>query len=96
MQRPWRCQMVRLLQQSENPMSRQDLKVLGREVGWGLRGWWDDSALPLLAGQTMRYFLCLWGRLNGGEAPRGGGERNRKGSIWGIISPVGRKGLIPT
>lgn len=61
LQRPWRCQMVRLLQQSENPMSRQDLKVLGREVGWGLRGWWDDSALPLLAGQTMRYFLCLWG-----------------------------------
>lgn len=77
--------MVRFLQQSKNPMSQQDLRVLGREVGWGLRGWWDISALPLLAGQTMHYFLCLGGDLNlgsnGGEAPRGGGERSRKGSI---------------
>lgn len=63
MQRPWRCQMVRLLQQSENPMSRQDLKVLGREVGWGLRGlvgrfstafacWADNELFPVSLGET--------------------------------------------
>lgn len=80
--------MVRLLQQSENPMSRQDLKVLGREVGWGLRGWWDDSALPLLAGQTMSYFLCLWGRLKfwGAmeERPQEGVEKGTEKAAFGV------------
>lgn len=56
--------------------------------------------MPLVAGQTMHYFLCLWGKLKFGEqwrrGPKRGGERSRKGSVWGIISPVGRKGLIPT
>lgn len=96
LQRPWRCQMVRLLQQSENPMSRQDLKVLGREVGWGLRGWWDDSALPLLAGQTMRYFLCLWGRLKFGEqwrrGPKRGWRKEQKRQHLGYHKPSGQKG----
>lgn len=88
--------MVRLLQQSENPMSRQDLKVLGREVGWGLRGWWDDSALSLLAGQTMRYFLCLWGRLKFGEqwrrGPKRGWRKEQKRQHLGYHKPSGLKG----
>lgn len=57
-------------------------------------------ALPLVAGQTMHGFLCLWGRLSFGEQWRGGPKKawrkEQKGQRWGIIRPTGRKGLIPT
>lgn len=54
----------------------------GQRLGAG--GHLDFSALPLVAGQTMHCFLCLWGDLDlgnsGREAPRSG-QRGRKGSI---------------
>lgn len=92
--------MGRLLCQSGNPRSPQDWGELGSGSGLGVRGPWNVLALPLVAGQTMHYFLCLLGRLGFGEqwktGPKKGWRKEQKRQHWGIISPMGGRGLTPT
>lgn len=74
MQRPWRCQMVRFLQQSKNPMSQQDLRVLGREVD-GVEGLVGHFSIAFVCWADNALFPVSWGRLKFGEQWRRGPKR---------------------
>lgn len=79
--------MVRLLQKSENPMSWQDLGVLGGEVGWGWgAGGMFQHCLWLLGRQCV--VSCVFGGdlnlgSNGGEAQEGV-EKGAEKAAFGV------------